>query len=353
MSVECAHCGVYACRAGRLDATPDNCPMLGDFPAFSELYAADEARLMAYESTRIEAEGYCRWTRTREIVEFARRMGYERLGIAHCVDMAREARLVAGFLSRHSIEAILPPETFDCDPEDQATFFADRNTDLNVVAGMHVAHEALFLDASHAPVTCLVARDPRLRHNPVACLYTSGGYLQEELFNADLGSKNGGLRGNDAAVLREARSEIPETGESASSRLTEAMRLARRLGATHLGLTFCVGFRNEAALLIKVLEARGFRVSSACCKTGSVPKERLGILDAEKVRPGGPEMICNSRAQAELLNREGVELTLLLGQCVGHDSATIDQLDSPAACLVVKDRVLAHNSVAALYETER
>jgi uncharacterized metal-binding protein len=63
--------------------------------------------------------------------------------------------------------------------------------------------------------------------------------------------------------------------------------------------------------------------------------------------------MCNPLAQAELVDREGVELVLLLGQCVGHDSATMAHLRTPAVCLVAKDRVLAHNTVAALYELDR
>lgn len=48
--------------------------------------------------------------------------------------------------------------------------------------------------------------------------------------------------------------------------------------------------------------------------------------------------------------RAGVELVILLGQCAGHDSATMASLRTPAVCLVAKDRVLAHNTVAALYQ---
>jgi uncharacterized metal-binding protein len=85
-----------------------------------------------------------------------------------------------------------------------------------------------------------------------------------------------------------------------------------------------------------------------CCKTGATPKEIAGIRDDEKIRPGRREMICNPVAQADFLNQDGVQLTLVLGQCAGHDSATFRTLDSPAIGLVVKDRVLAHNTVAAL-----
>jgi uncharacterized metal-binding protein len=119
-----------------------------------------------------------------------------------------------------------------------------------------------------------------------------------------------------------------------------------------MGIVFCSGFRAEARVLKRVLDANGFAVSSTCCKTGSVSKERLGIKDSQKVRPGTVEMICNPIVQAELLNRDNVDLALLLGQCVGHDSATMAHVNAPAVCVVTKDRALGHNTAAALYELE-
>jgi uncharacterized metal-binding protein len=63
-------------------------------------------------------------------------------------------------------------------------------------------------------------------------------------------------------------------------------------------------------------------------------------------------MMCNPVAQAELLERERVDLVLLMGQCVGHDAATLGRLHTPAVFVVAKDRVLAHNTAAALYALE-
>jgi uncharacterized metal-binding protein len=110
-----------------------------------------------------------------------------------------------------------------------------------------------------------------------------------------------------------------------------------------------VGFREEAQTLSRVLETNGFKVSSVCCKTGAAPKEKAGIRDDQKVKPGEAEIICNPVAQATLLNREEVEFALVPGQCVGHDASTLHHLEAPAVCLVAKDRVLAHNTVAALH----
>lgn len=349
MTTQCAHCNVYACRAGHTDAAPENCPMQGGtFPSFEELYGSEDRRRMAYESARIEAEGYCRWTRVREVLEFSRRMGYERIGIAHCADTADLAAQAARYLSSEGIETFVPPASDSCGPQGQAEFLARSATDLNVICGMSIGHEAIFIRASQAPVTALVARDPRLGHNPVAALYTSNSYYRSALFERHRDCEEEPFKGSEIEVLERIASEIQEQAGDDWCRVEEAMEVAHRLGASHVGVTFCVGFRSEADRLVHVLEANGFRVSSACCKTGSVPKEQLGIQDSEKVSPGKPEMICNPIAQAELLNREGVEIAFLLGQCVGHDTATMAHLHSPAACLVVKDRVMAHNTVAAL-----
>ncbi|HKJ92622.1 MAG TPA: DUF1847 domain-containing protein [Longimicrobiales bacterium] len=352
MSMDCAGCDRYACRAGRVDAAPETCPMWGDFPAFETLYDADVVRRLAYHAARVEADGYCRWTRVREVVEVSERMGYRRIGVGSCPDTRHEAELAAARLAEHGLEVVLPEPLEDCDPVGQASLFADRATDFNVIAGMCVGHDSLFMRHSAAPVTSLVVRDVRLRHNPAAALYLHTGYFKSALYGAR--SKDQvPFRGWDDALLDRLAREVRDAGAARDARpcrLEEVMDFARRAGVRRLGVVYCVGFREEARQLKAVLGTNGFRLSSVCCKTGAVPKERLGITDEEKVHPGRPEMMCNPVAQAELLERDEVELVLLLGQCVGHDSATMARLATPAVCLVAKDRVLGHNTVAALHD---
>jgi uncharacterized metal-binding protein len=191
-----------------------------------------------------------------------------------------------------------------------------------------------------------------LRHNPAAALYTSRGYLRSALYDSSQRSRRrkSGNRTTDALLV--AAEQVQARANRDWCRLEEIMEFANVFGAQHLGVVFCVGFREEAGSLSAILRVNGFRVSSTCCKTGAVPKEVLGLTEQQKVRPNRAEMICNSLAQAELLNREGVELALLLGQCVGHDSATMRNLEAPVLCVAAKDRVTAHNTVAALYELE-
>lgn len=322
--------------------------MFGDFPQLEELYPDPLSRALLKNAALIEARGYGRWTRLRETAEFARLMGFQRLGIGYSPDMAQEADGVAGLFNTYGLGPVLPPIEGAFNPEEQADFLNRAGTQLNVVAGMGVAAEAVFLHSAEASTIVLFARDRRLHHNPAAALYTSRSYLQDSLHGhwprKDRHSRSAGVEGLKGMISE----SNPEGDDLPPSRIEEAMSVAHRLGASHLGLSFCVGFKEEAQTLTKILEINEFTVSSACCKTGATPKEEIGIREEEKIRPGRPEMTCNPVAQAELLNRDRVDFAFVLGQCVGHDAATFRHLEAPAACLVAKDRVLAHNPVAAL-----
>lgn len=136
-------------------------------------------------------------------------------------------------------------------------------------------------------------------------------------------------------------------------RVEETIQFAQKMGYHKLGIAFCTGLENEARSLDRILENRSFQVISVCCKTGRVHKERIGLKREEMI--GGPkghlyyESMCSPIAQAEILNSEKVDLAILLGLCVGHDTLFIKYCKVPMTVLVVKDRVFGHNPAAAIY----
>jgi uncharacterized metal-binding protein len=133
------------------------------------------------------------------------------------------------------------------------------------------------------------------------------------------------------------------------TRVEETMEFARRMGYRRLGIAFCVGLREEANVLSRVLTANGFEVASVACKNGSIPKEELDIADHQKVRPGSYEPLCNPIGQAKVLKLDNTDLNIVFGLCVGHDTLFIQHSEAPVTCLVAKDRVMAHNPIGALY----
>jgi len=142
----------------------------------------------------------------------------------------------------------------------------------------------------------------------------------------------------------------PEGIRTKIPRVEETIQFARKNGFTRLGIAFCVGLLNEVRLLARVLEGKGFEVASVCCKAGAIPKERIGLRPEEKIPgPGFYESMCSPISQAEILNAEKVDLVLQLGLCVGHDTLFMRYCRLPMTVLAVKDRVLGHNPLAALY----
>lgn len=133
------------------------------------------------------------------------------------------------------------------------------------------------------------------------------------------------------------------------TRVEEIINYARKLGFKRIGLAYCIGLRREAKKFTTILKNSGFEVVSVACKTGSAPKEELGLADSDKVKPGNFEAMCNPVSQAALLNQAEAELKVILGLCVGHDSLFLQYAKPPVTVLAVKDRVLAHNPLGAIY----
>jgi uncharacterized metal-binding protein len=156
-------------------------------------------------------------------------------------------------------------------------------------------------------------------------------------------------RGGEEAQLARNAALVEAHGYCRLTRVEEIMDFAHRCGSTRLGLAHCVGLRAEAAVAARIFRANGFSVDSVACKNGALPKEELGLSDADKVAPGGFESMCNPIGQAKALARAETELNVLLGLCVGHDSLFMRHSEAPVTVLGVKDRVLGHNPLAAIY----
>jgi uncharacterized metal-binding protein len=50
-----------------------------------------------------------------------------------------------------------------------------------------------------------------------------------------------------------------------------------------------------------------------------------------------------------ILNTEKTDLNVILGLCIGHDTVFTKYSEAPVTTLAVKDRVLAHNPLGAIY----
>ena len=148
----------------------------------------------------------------------------------------------------------------------------------------------------------------------------------------------------------ECYENTPTGRRTKNPRILELIQFSNKMKYQKLGLAFCTGLSQEAEIVTDILEKAGFEVVSARCKVGAVPKEIIGITGQQKI--GGPlscETMCNPIAQAELMNAEKVDMAVMLGLCLGHDTLFFQYCRVPVTVLAVKDRVTGHNPLAAIY----
>lgn len=163
-----------------------------------ELYKEDENLLVTRASAEVESEGYLKRTRVEEVMEFARKIGAKKLGIATCVGLIRESRALANILRNNEFEVYAAackvgsvPKSevgidehseqvgkYMCNPILQAKLLNEEGTDLNLVVGLCVGHDSLFYKYSEALVTTVVTKDRVTGHNPVAVLYNAESYYK-------------------------------------------------------------------------------------------------------------------------------------------------------------------------------
>ncbi|MBO4984706.1 MAG: DUF1847 domain-containing protein [Bacteroides sp.] len=200
----CVDCGTQNCKFK--DRTyPEFCPtaQLKEEDLQWALERYDEARNhdVMVAAAEVEFEGYCQWTRVQEVMEFARKIGARKIGIANCIGLVNEARIFARILRANGFEPYavickvagkaksslgIPKQCEEigaamCNPILQARLLNREGTDLNVVIGLCVGHDSLFYRYSEAYVTTLVTKDRVTGHNPAAVLYTANSYYKRKM----------------------------------------------------------------------------------------------------------------------------------------------------------------------------
>ncbi|MDC7223686.1 MAG: DUF1847 domain-containing protein [Spirochaetales bacterium] len=133
------------------------------------------------------------------------------------------------------------------------------------------------------------------------------------------------------------------------TRIEEIIEFAHRMNYRKIGLIFCLGLAKEAKVVNQIFSENGLEMVSAVCKVGQTPKKSLGITPEQQINPNCEESLCNPVLQAMILNEEKTDFNVLLGLCVGHDSMAFQYSQAPCTVLAVKDRVLGHNPLAAIY----
>jgi len=216
MTCNCAKCGmpekICLSEGGK---GPKWCPTKHEKEVLSEgLKEYDAPELKEFARLASVQEGSCyacrdakplilipMKTRLEELIEFSQKMGYKRLGMAFCAGLAYEASLLSEILEKHGFEVVavsckvggVPKERIGvkdeekirvgefesmCNPITQASILNKAKTDFNIMLGLCIGHDSLFLKYVDGLTTIFAVKDRVTGHNPMAPLYTSRSYYQ-------------------------------------------------------------------------------------------------------------------------------------------------------------------------------
>lgn len=178
---------------------------------------------------------------------------------------------------------------------------------------------------------------------PNWCMQYEGSWLSEALdeYNKTENKK-----------LYKTAAHIESTGYKKWPRLVEIAEYALAANFKNIGLAYCIGLEKEAKKVVEFFEKKDLKVNSAVCCCGGIDKSKIGVPPEDRFSEEGFEAGCNPIGQAKLLAECGTDINVVLGLCVGHDSLFFKYSVAPTTVLAVKDRVLGHNSLAAIYNSE-
>jgi len=193
-SIDCLACVDRVCLRGE--------PCHAEISNINRKMVEDsEMKFMLEAATDVACEDERTLCRVSELIYFCLELKYQRIGLAYCVDLSEPAEILARLLRRFfdvfpicckigglkqdnpfgscgDVKKRISRDDISCNPLGQARVLNHLKTDLNVLVGLCMGADCIFMQGSQAPVTTLFVKDRSLVNNPISALY-SDYYLKE------------------------------------------------------------------------------------------------------------------------------------------------------------------------------
>lgn len=179
----------------------------------------------------------------------------------------------------------------------------------------------------------------------VCKVYQGGDCVKGNDFSETNSQSREAIADPEVLKMLKMSSEVESEHYMQWNRLEELIGFCQKMGYERIGVANCVGFAKETALFVKIL-SQHFTVFSICCKNGGLNKDDYGM---PHIQPDRYEATCNPVGQALILDQHKTDANIIFGLCIGHDMVFTQYSGAPVTTFAVKDRVLAHNPMGALY----
>jgi len=145
----------------------------------------------------------------------------------------------------------------------------------------------------------------------------------------------------------DAAAQLVDNGRAGKlSRTQEIIEFARIMHYQKIGIAYCYGMEKQAEQFQIIFRKNGFDVTAISCSVGGLKQSEVNSNSCIH------KISCNPIGQAHQLNTEKVDLTLIIGICLGHDIVLQRNLNMDFTTLVVKDRVFGNNPLKYIENIE-
>ncbi len=148
---------------------------------YTVLYSAEDKEVMKVAEDSLNPKV----DRVDEIIAYCKEAGIKKIGIANCISFNKQTERLKNVFRENGLEVesahcklgrvkfneLLPGyKGTSCNPAGQAEFLDENDTELNIMLGLCLGHDMIFNSKSKAPVTPLVIKDRKHKHNPLESL---------------------------------------------------------------------------------------------------------------------------------------------------------------------------------------
>lgn len=198
----CATCKKRSCLLYDQKNPPLNCPMQDQITLqeCKKAYFDNDGGKLYLSTFETAAEAKeLNETRLLEAIRFAKKNGWKKIGIAHCIGFCKEAAVASKLIKNAGLECesvvctngginlceytSIPENHLDdkehnyavgCNPIGQAKYLEKANTDFNLIFGLCVGHDALFTKHSHVLTSVIMVKDRSRYRDSVVGLFAAG-----------------------------------------------------------------------------------------------------------------------------------------------------------------------------------
>ncbi len=140
-----------------------------------------------------------------------------------------------------------------------------------------------------------------------------------------------------------AAAHLVDNGKAGKlSRFQEIIEFSKSMNYKKIGLAYCYGMERQAIAIQKIFSENELTILPISCSVGGLKQSEVNVASCIH------KVSCNPLGQAQQLNDENVDFTLVMGICLGHDILLQRNLKMDFTTIVVKDRVHNHSPLKEL-----